>query len=239
MPLAIPDTWLWFCIAFGVTLFTTLIMSLQSRFFYTVDVVVRRFTIMDLEFAANEKELENILVGINKLVAFKAGIVTVDKEKVSRALKGQIIVDFLLFMPAAYGGIFLLCMKVASQMGQFGQLTFSMLAWAQILAFLLDAVENVYLLHAIGNAKKKEQQPGLQTSALFAYPTFRLIEALKWGIALTGAVSGLSVIFHSWVSGHYSSRTYPYIWIFAGEFLLFVGISWILSKRRKNARDDE
>ena len=53
-----------FCIAFGLMLFFSLIMGLQSRHFYTMDVVKKKFSIMDLELPATPTELVNLIKGL-------------------------------------------------------------------------------------------------------------------------------------------------------------------------------
>src|SRR5688572_26724547 len=125
MVLLIPDTWFWFVVAFGVLLVASIIMNIQARYFYTMDVVVRKFGMMDLELASTPQELANIINGIYLLPT--DGKSTPRTEKVIRSLREQIVIDFILFMPGAYGSIFLLCMKVASvyEAGHIGQITFT------------------------------------------------------------------------------------------------------------------
>ena len=91
--------WIWFCIAFSVMLTTVFIMNLQSRKFYTQDIVLRKFSIIDLEFPASAQELVNIIKGIYALPGGQS-------QRTLRSLRGQLYVDFL-FMPAAYIGIFI------------------------------------------------------------------------------------------------------------------------------------
>lgn len=215
MTVLIHDTWWWFSIAFGIMLLSLLIMSLQGRYFYTLDVIVRKFSILDLEFAATPQELVKIISGIYKVPAFLIdNSVRVDTKRIISALKRQIITDFLLYMPATYGGIFLLCMKVATKMGPVGEWFFSILAWLQLVAFFLDAIENMYLLQKIKAVSKP--------SGLFIHRAYQLLEVFKWGFALTGSVCAISAIFHFWVSGLYSEYSYYYLLVILGEIMLFV-----------------
>ena len=69
MELQIPDRSMWLCIAIGVMLITALIMILQSRYFYTLDVVKYKFSIMDLELPSSPRDLVNIINGIFLLPA--------------------------------------------------------------------------------------------------------------------------------------------------------------------------
>ena len=125
-------SWAHFSIAFGAVLILTFIMGLQSRNFYTNHVVVRKFSILDLQFPASALELVNYIKGIFSLPANLT-------RKVLKNLRGQIYLDFL-FMIAAYGTVFILCMKVSMKMSSFGQGLFAVLAWMQILPFLFDVI---------------------------------------------------------------------------------------------------
>lgn len=57
-------SWTLFCIAFGLMLLLTLIMGTQSLQFYTKEVVVKRFSIMELKLPATPKELVNLIKGL-------------------------------------------------------------------------------------------------------------------------------------------------------------------------------
>src|SRR3954468_22953042 len=76
--------------------------------FFTKDVVVRRFSIMELQVPATATELVNIVSGLYLLPPAQS-------VKAIRALKAHLKLDFLL-MPLAYGSIFLLNWKVAHKM---------------------------------------------------------------------------------------------------------------------------
>src|SRR4051812_24811511 len=130
----ITDGWLWFCIAFAILLCISLVMAIQSRQFYTQDVVAKKFSIMDLELPASPNEVAILIKGIYRLPEDQSG-------KTLRALRGQLYLDFL-FMPAAYGSIFIACMMISWKMTHFGHWIFTGLAWAQIIPWILDIIEN-------------------------------------------------------------------------------------------------
>ncbi len=218
MSLLIPDIWLWFAIAFGIMLFATFIMGLQTKHLYTIDVVERKFTMMDLEFPATPQELVNIIGGLFLLPDAKK------RDQAVKALKGQLLVDFFLFMPSTYGGIFLLSMKVATKMnGHFGQGLFSILAWLQALAFLLDIIENIYLW--------KKIKPIPQRSTPSVHQAYKLLEVFKWGIPLTASVCCFSSLLYFWITGLYSTNSYCYMLIIAAEMALFIIAGVIKAKR--------
>ena len=100
--------WIYFCIFFGAMLLISFIMSLQSANLYTMHVVIRKFSIIDLQFPASAQELVIFIKGIFLLP------VELSKKSLS-ALKGQLYFDFL-FIPAVYGSVFILCMKVSIKM---------------------------------------------------------------------------------------------------------------------------
>ncbi len=206
---------MWLCIAFGLLLVTIFIMHLQSRQFFTLDVVLRKFSIMELEFPASAHELVDVIKGIYALPDFQL-------QKTIRALKGQLIIDFF-FMPAAYASIFLICMQVSSKMSSIGHWIFAVLAWLQIIPWICDIVENVYLL------KKIKPEPAISKKAI--HKAYLWLEATKWGIPLLATVCGLSALFYYWVTGNYSFSSLQYLLIIAGEFVLFVVIVKLISKK--------
>ena len=213
----IPNTWLLFTIAFGIMLFATYIMGLQSGKLYTKFVVQRTFSIMDLEFPTSALEMSKILSGI-----FKIPDVAIQKASL-RALKNQLLVDFFLFMPGAYGGIFIMSMKVASKMSSsFGYGAFIFFAWAQLLCFLLDVIENVYIWRKI--------VPDATPSSPQIFAAYKLLEVLKWGLSLLAAVCCFSSLLYFWITGHYAASSYNYIIIAGVELVAFLAVS-LLSKK--------
>lgn len=215
MQVHITDTWLIFCIAFGVILITNLIMFRQGMNFYTMDVVLRKFNITDLELPSSVKELPNLINGIFALPDEK-------KRKSISSLKGQLYVDFI-FMPAAYGAIFLLCMNVSHKM-TLGKELFAALAWLQLIPFALDVIENIYLLNKI--------HPALAETNKSVHLLFQIIEIIKWGLALTAIVCSLSAIIYFWLVGRYSIESLKYLLIIIGELIVFI-IAMLIAKKAK------
>jgi len=215
MHLHISEGWTIFCFLLGVITVTILIMTFQGRNFYTQDVVLRRFSIMDLQFPSSPLELENLVKGIFALPADRS-------QKTLRALKGQLYVDFL-FMPAAYGAIFILCMHVASKMSTFGQQLFSILAWAQVFAWICDIIENIFLLINL--------KPGIRISNGGIAKAYLISVLAKWAIALVALVCALSALFYFWLIGRYSEDSLPYLWIIGGELVLLVVIRLIIARK--------
>ena len=206
MTFLISQSWIWFCIAFGVMLVTVLIMNLQSKKFYTQDVLLRKFSIIDLEFPASAQELANIIKGIYALPSGQS-------QRTLRSLRGQLHVDFL-FMPAAYIGIFLLCMQVSSKMSYFGHYVFAVLGWMQAIAWICDIIENIYLLNKI--------RPDPKISEPAAHKAFGVLEIIKWGIPLAGTVCSVSALFYFWVIGLYSPGSLLYLLIIVLEITIFM-----------------
>ena len=205
MDLFIHFQWMHFCIALGAVLVLSYIMSLQSRNFYTDHIVVRKFSILDLEFPASPRELINYIKGIFLLPAELSA-------KTLRNLRGQLYVDFL-FMVAAYGSVFILCMKVAGKMTDFGFWIFMALAWLQIIPLICDVIENIYLLG------KLKPEPPLSTQR--THNAYLKLEICKWGIPLTGVVCCIAAIAYFWLTGNYTYNSIEYFVLIIAELALF------------------
>jgi hypothetical protein len=217
MPFYINIDWNYFCIFFGAMLLISFIMSFQSTNFYTMHVVIRKFNIIDLEFPANARELVTLIRGIFLLPAKLS-------RKSLHALRKQLYLDFL-FMPALYGSIFILCMKVSSKMSSFGHGLFAVLAWAQCIAWLCDIIEDIYLL--------KKIRPRTKVSKPAVHMAYMALEICKWGIALTASVCSIAAMFYFWLVGRYSGHSIPYLLIVAAEIIVFLIAKKITSKSEK------
>jgi len=155
------NNWQLFTISFGLMLLVSFIMLRQSRNFYTFYVTERKFSIMELEIPATYAGLIRIIKGLSMLPE-------PEKKKSTGSLKGQLWLDFL-FMPLAYGSIFLLCWRVSAKFqSPFGQNVFFAFAVLQIIPWVCDIIENIYLLGKIKQgsniddskeALKKKEKP--------------------------------------------------------------------------------
>ncbi len=219
MSLFLAHHWLWLCIATGFVLLLSFVMSRLGNHFYTFDVVVRKFGILDLEFAASAAEIVNIIKGIYLLS---------DKEVSKKALgslKAQLYVDFA-YMPFAYGAIALLCTGVAGKITAAAGNIFGTLAMLQAVAWLLDIIENIYLLQKI----KQTVTP----STPAVHKAFQMIGVAKWGLALTALVSSLSAILYFWLTGRYTPANLIYALLIIIEMIGFA-IAVKLSARKNTA----
>lgn len=211
------NDWFLFCITFGLMLFVTLIRNVQSKYFFTNDVVERKFNIVDLTLAAAPAELVNIIKGLYVLPAAKS-------KKAVNAVKTRLYIDFL-FMPCAYLSVFILCTKVADRI-QFplGYYVFIVLAWLQLVSWLFHIIENVFLLSKIN--------PNPAVPGVAACKRYLKMEAAKWGIVLTGAVCSVSAICYFWLTGHYSPYSLHYILIVSAEITVFMISRFFLIKEK-------
>ena len=223
MQIHITNGWLIFCITFGVMLLSTFIMGRLSRHFYTKDVVFRRFSIMDIEWPGSALELQNLISGIYKLTPVRS-------LTVINSLKNHLYADFL-FMPAAYGSIFLLCMKISWKMDYFGPGVFAFLAWLQIVPFLLDIYENIYLLQKI--------KPGFTKTSDATFKRMQRLEMVKWGIPLFSLILALSAVLYFWVNGMYEKGSLVYVAIVIGEVLLFLLAGKMAAKLMQTVSDND
>ena len=213
------NNWLLFCITFGLMLLFAFIMDSQSRYFFTKDVVVRKFRALDLKLAATPVELKNIIKGLYQLPAAQS-------KKAVNAVKAQLYIDFL-FMLCAYGCVFILCIKVAERMQlSLGRYVFIALAWLQLISLVCDVIENIYLL------RKIHHEMTLTNNS--THTAYLKMEVVKWGIVLTGAVCSISAVCYFWLSGHYSAGSLIYMLIVAAEIILFVTARIFFIKRKTN-----
>lgn len=174
-----------FFIAWCIMLVAMLIMNRQARDFYTLDVVLRQFSIFQLEFPSSNKELPTLIQGIYALPEPM-------RTRSLRALKGQLYVDFL-YMPGVYLSIHILCHEVARTQEGWGIALFEFLSVAQFISWICDIIENLYLL-------RKIRRKGPPVSRL-EYKLYQFMETIKWGFSLTGAGLGLSMLVYAWLTG--------------------------------------
>ncbi len=198
--------WQLFCIFFGIMLLISFLMALQSRHFYTMDVVKRKFSIMDLEIPSTAVELKNLIAGLYNLPPEQS-------RKSINSLKGQLFLDFL-YMPFAYGCIIIACSLITEKMEhRAGQLVFTALALLQFLSWLFDIIENIYLLLKI--------RPDVKESSRGVHKAYLVMEAAKWGIALTGAICAIAALCYFWLAGNYASASVQYFVIIIVEIVIF------------------
>ncbi|MBO9731564.1 MAG: hypothetical protein J7623_23185 [Chitinophaga sp.] len=205
------NAWCWLCMSMAVLLVTTFIMMQQTRQFFTLDVVVRHFSILDLEFPGSPNEIPNLVKGIYALPLEQ-------QTKTLLALRGQLWVDFL-FMPAVYGSIFLICFKVAEKMNPAGVVLFSWLAWLQLIPWLCDIIENIYLLRKI--------HPNVPASTKAVHKAYQWLEITKWGLSSIAAVCGLSALLFFWITGDFDAGSLHYLIILVVEIGVFIGVQLI------------
>ncbi len=211
--------WTAFCITFGLMLLFSFIMSILATHFFTKDPVEKKFSIMELEFPSTSRELRNLVKGMYKLLPRQKAIKTIG------SLRWHLYIDFL-FMPCAYGTIFLLCMLVSAKMQYAaGTIIFSILAWAQIIPWLCDIIENIYLLRKI--------KPFPVLSSLSIHKAYVHMEYVKWGIALGATICSVAAICYFWLAGNYEVHSLNYLAVIAGEIILFALLGKFFFKKKK------
>jgi hypothetical protein len=170
-----------------------------------------RFGIFDLEFPVSEYSLDTLISRMD--------------EKVRKALRLHLRIDYL-FMPAAYVGIALLCIKTASKMSGIGNEIFWVLAALQILPWLFDVLENGYLVRKTRTVTRVTSEPDKNSAD---YRRFQFWVRAKFAVALTGAVCSLFGLLYFWIAGAFQPSSLPYlggaallvvIYLFAGNSLV-------------------
>ena len=211
-------SWPMFCIAFGLMLLLSFIMGWQGLHFYTKDVVVKKFSIMDLEMPATPRELVNLIRGLYKLPRTNA-------LKSIRSLRCQLYTDFL-FMPCAYISIFIVCMLVSAKMElAAGTKVFVVLAWLQVGPWLCDIIENIYLL------RKIKPKPVLSSKAF--HKAYLWMEYFKWSIALVASICSIAALCYFWLARNYDPDSLYYLLVIVAEIILFIVLAKIFLKNKK------
>lgn len=214
----IANPWLYFNIAFAVMLLATALMNKQGEYLFTKDPLRRKFSMMELEFPAKKDDLAYLIRGIYLLPD--------EARKTIKALRAQLLIDYLLFIPATYGGIFLLCIRLSEKMiTTVGYYYFLALACGQCLCFVLDYIENTWFWIII--SKPNLAIPKTNTS----FRMLQVLEILKWGFALAGAISGFSVLFYFWLTGLYNEHSLAYMGCFVAEIILFMMLQKAITKK--------
>ncbi|MEP7264224.1 MAG: hypothetical protein ABI772_06995 [Bacteroidota bacterium] len=221
----IPQTWLWFSIAFAAMLVTSLMMSHQAAGFLTRDGSLRKFSILDLQLPSSPNDIPNILGGIFRLPEGKI-------RYALKSLKNHLYIDFL-YMPAVYGCIFLLCMHVSSKTVSIGHPWFAAFAWLQILAWIFDMIENIYLLTQI----KERRTPPVPINNVpekihRIYISYKYMVLTKWMIALLGGICSLMVLLYFWITGKYNPDNLFYSIVIIVEIIAFIALSKYMSRKK-------
>jgi hypothetical protein len=200
-----------FFAAFTVMLVTAALMDALSRKFMTHRVVDRPFDILDLQFPVDAKELRLVINGIYRLTAEET-------KKSARALKAQLIVDYF-FMPAAYGTVALLCYAAARHLPLWSEFYLA-LAWAQLLAWICDIGENIYLFSRIHPYAERDQIKRYRLYQFFVYT--------KWLTVLIGVVCAFAAFAFLLFAGSFPTIWYIYL---AGVVILLI-VYALLTRRR-------
>jgi hypothetical protein len=210
-------SWVYFCISFGAMLLVALYMNYQSRFYYTLHVFVRKFTLVDLQSPASPLELATYIKGIYLLPRELS-------KKSLRALKNNLRIEFL-FMPLAFGTVFLFCMQISMKLTSVGHWLFAILAWSQVVAWILGMIENFYLL--------KKISPDVQPSVLSVHKLMGRLDIIKWAILLFAIVAGISVMCYFWLTGRYHYDSVQYLVLIIAEAAVVLVFKKIADKRPK------
>jgi hypothetical protein len=190
--------WKLFIACFGVLTITSLCMNVVARNFF---IGVRPFSIFDLELPVSERALYSLLSQIPK--------------KARAALRTHLWIDFL-FMPAAYLGITLLCYKTSMKMEHAGKWIFTGLAIMQLIPWLFDILENIFLLLKLSTVTPGETK---ETGGGFGF--FQFLVKTKFAISLTGFVCSIFGLLYFWIVGRYEKSSLLYLLIVLGLIVIF------------------
>ena len=235
------NPWPLFCFAFGLMLLAAYLMKKLEKEFYTQYPVKRKFTMLEMEFPNKYSDIKYLISGIYKLPQN-------EKATTLKAVKWQLLIDSFLYVPAVYGGIFILCMTVGNKLQlYYGKDFFYFLAYAQFLCLILDYIENILFSWLFKRWKDEKDIIPIKAGAIASqhvmsnentngsqkekiktdYPLIglRLLEGLKWTPSMLGAICGFSAVIYFWLSGKYSTSSIPYIVSVLLMLIIFIIIS--------------
>ncbi len=211
------SNWYFFNLVFGLFLVLAFIMIRQSRRFYTKDLVVRKFSIMELKLPATPASMNNVISGLYQLDAGRF-------QTSMRALKRQLAADFL-FMPLSYGIVFMLCWRVADKISSLpAQYFFILLGWLQPLCLLIDLIANVYLWRKLS--------PNFTPVSNANHRIYLGLQISKWIIFVIASVCSITAIGYFWLVGNYSSAAFYALLIVLAQLIFFCVAIFLLQQKQ-------
>lgn len=206
------NLWFYFAVCFTLFLITTYIMVRLGRHFCIhkagADVP---FSIMDLMMPLSERELVNMCLTM--------------PESSKTAVRRQLTVDYL-YMFGVYPGVALLCGIAANKMEHIGKWFFWILAAAQLLPWLFDILENIYLARKLRNPVVDEQHP--QRFARYIWQV-----KAKFIIGFAGAICAVFALLYYWLTADFKPDTPWYLLFMLVELILFVVITNLKPKKKE------
>jgi len=207
--------WIIFLICFTVFSGTSLWMSYVAKSFHIDRGSQKAFSIFDLQLPVSEKRFHYLI-----------SIIPPHSKK---ALRLQLWIDFL-FMAGTYPAIALLCYKTAMKMEFVGRYLFLFLAIIQVLPFIFDVIENIYVLTNLQEKKFNEDQFQKNSTGFNIY---QLLVKSKFAIALTGTLCSVFGLLYFWLTGNFEKVSLNYLGIVAIEILLFLFLAKRINRQEK------
>lgn len=215
-----------FCLLMGITLFITLIslcwMANTSRFFIYERWTERTFSILDLQFPNSAQYYTYILLDLHNEKKLNS-------KRALNALREHLYVDFI-FMFGFYPFVALLALHLSYLSLDIKAIYFfQFLAFLQLLAWVLDIIENTIILKSIKNPKlfirnsidddwtmyyKKQKESGI-------YKVFYWVVRLKWLFAVSGLILSCTMIFYVYLFMNLENYN-SYFWKWLLFFVLFI-----------------
>lgn len=158
-----------------------------------------KFSMFELELPASESSLRKLILQMD--------------DKVKGSVRRQLLVDYI-FMLGCYVGIALLCYKTSMKMVAVGKYIFLGLAALQVISWICDIVENIYLFDQLKNTSTE-----LSEKSSSGYRFFQFLVKTKFILAFVGAICSLFGLLYFWIIGDYSEKSLPWL---AAMFLLIL-----------------
>lgn len=214
------DEYWWYLIYafFAIIAITTFFMRRAALGFIYDRWTERTFSIMDLEFPTSVRYYTYIMTSLKMKY-------NVSEKLPLISLRKNLYWDFL-FMAGIYPFIALLVLH-AAKFDFINSSLFKLIAISQLLAWLLDVIENCLILKTTKNPKYFLKNPvdnlKIEDSEQESRPIFKIykfIVVLKWVIALVGIFFSLVPIFYVFLFNKYYTNDSKWHGIFFTFLLL-------------------
>jgi len=225
---------LWICLS--ISILSYWVMAYYSSFFKYEKWTTRKFSIFDLEFPSSARYYTFIMISLIDQSKNR------NKSQPINSLRKNLYWDFL-FMIGTYTFLAILALHVYSldivNRSQF----FLYLAYAQLVALLLDIIENIFIFVSTYHPKLfmkpadknyKLHLSDFELESNWKFKIYKLIVKSKFFIALTGLILSLFTILYS----HLFLQIYTSISVYNGIFmfiaiLLLLGVGVFISTQKQ------
>ena len=211
----------WIAAFAGVALLLSSIMGVLSKNFVTLHVFIRKFKMLDLEFATTPLELSTYVNGI-----FNKEMPEELSGKCYRSIKAFLILSILCQILIATV-FFFTCHLIAANLKGIHRIFFLGLAWLQVASLLCGFVRVIFFLSYIKAGAKPLSQKTFKVN--------EVIEIIKWAIPLITGVVIISYFLFVWFSGVANLQLLDIVMLLIAEvFIVFLIKKYVIKIKPVN-----